>query len=179
MLSLLRQRRSVRVFKDKLVDSATIDILVECLLRSPSSRNIRPWEFIIVTDKSLLNTLSASKEYGSAFLAQAPLGIVVCASEQASDVWVEDCSIASTIVQLAAESMGLGACWIQIRKRKHNFRRSSEEFVRENLGIPTDIRVESIIAVGHPAEHKTPHPAESLLMNKVHFNDFTQSYEGK
>lgn len=177
MLSLLRQRRSIRIFKDKTIDPVFMDTLVECLLRSPSSRNIRPWEFIVVTDKALLDTLSRAKQHGSSFLSQAAAGIVVCAREHASDVWIEDCSIASTVVQLSAEAMGLGACWIQIRNRAHDQQTGSEEFIRNHLNIPDTLRVDSIIAIGHPAEKKAPHPIESLLYEKVHMNDFNRPYE--
>lgn len=177
MLSLLRQRRSIRAFENRPLDSATIRTLVECILRSPSSRNIRPWEFVVVTDKSLLCTLADSKQHGSSFLSQAPLGVIVCAHEHASDVWIEDCSIASIVVQLSAESMGLGACWIQIRKRNHDAATSSEEFIRKHAHIPETLRVESIIAIGYPAENKAPHAVESLLHEKVHMNDFNQPYQ--
>ena len=51
----------------------------------------------------------------------APLGVVVCADSSKCDVWVEDASIATIFLHLAATSMGLGSCWLQIRKRMLHF----------------------------------------------------------
>jgi len=84
---------------------------------APSSRSRRPWEFIAVTDKEKLEKLSKIREHSSDFLAGAPLGIVVVANPKTCDVWIEDSSIAAIIIQLSAQSLGLGSCWIQVRER--------------------------------------------------------------
>src|SRR5574340_493146 len=115
MMNLVRKRRSIRTYTREPVDRESLDLLVEAMLRSPSSRNRQPWEFVIVDDPQLLSKLSEAKEHGSGFLQNAPLGIVVCADSAKSDVWVEDCSIAAILVQMVAQSLGLGSCWIQIR----------------------------------------------------------------
>src|SRR3989304_1257735 len=117
MIDLLRKRRSIRVYEDRKIEFEKIEILKEALVRSPSSRSINPWEFIFVDEKELLQKLSQAKEHGSEFLEDAAVGIVVCGDEKRSDVWVEDCSIASILVQMVAQSIGLGSCWIQIRNR--------------------------------------------------------------
>jgi septum formation protein len=54
---------------------------------------------------------------GAAFLADAAMAVVVMADPLASDVWIEDASIASIMIQLQAEDLGLGSCWIQVRER--------------------------------------------------------------
>jgi nitroreductase len=152
MMDLLRMRRSIRKYKDKDIDPRTIDDLKEAVLRAPSSRGINPWRFFFVTDRELLSRLSKAKEHGSDFIKGAPLGVVICADERESDVWVEDCSIASIILQLAGLSLGLGSCWIQIRNRSYSRDRSSEDYVREVLGLPQGLKVESMIAFGYPDE---------------------------
>ena len=113
--SLIQKRRSIRKFQEKPVENEKIEILIEAALRSPSSRGHNPWEFVVVTERDSLEKLSSAKIHGSEFLKNAPLGMVVCADEDKCDVWVEDCSIASTFIFLASESLGLGSCWIQIR----------------------------------------------------------------
>ncbi|MCU0593341.1 MAG: nitroreductase family protein [Desulfobacterales bacterium] len=118
-MSLIRKRRSIRRFLDKPVEKEKLDLLVEAGLRAPSSRGVNPWHFVVVTDREMLNRLSQSKEHGSAFLKHAAAGIVVCADATKSDVWVEDASIATTVIHLAAASLDLGSCWIQIRERMH------------------------------------------------------------
>jgi nitroreductase len=172
MIELLRKRRSIRKYTGKAIDKVSLDLLIETLLRSPSSLNNRPWEFVIVDKPELLSKLSKAKEYGATFLEKASLGIVVCADSTKSDVWVEDCSIASILVQLTAESLGLGNCWIQIRKRNYSENETSEKYVQEILGIPEHIKVESIISIGWPDETRKSVPKSSLDYGKIRYNYF-------
>jgi nitroreductase len=167
MLDLLRTRRSIRRYKDKAIEPEKIVLLKEAALRAPSSRGLNPWRFVFVTDKARLEALSRAKEHGSDFLQGAALGVVVCADQRESDVWIEDCSIASIILHLTAHSLGLGSCWIQIRNRMHNPGKSSEDYVKEVLDLPKNIKVESIISIGYPDEELPPVPAEDLEGQKI------------
>ncbi len=166
-MDLLRMRRSIRKYKEMDIDPRTIDDLKEAALRAPSSRGINPWRFVFVTDREVLSRLSRAKEHGSDFIEGARLGVVVCAEEKESDVWVEDCSIASIILQLAGLSLGLGSCWIQIRNRSYSRDRSSEDYVREVLGLPQGLKVESMIAFGYPDEDPEPVPGDQLEYGKI------------
>jgi nitroreductase len=89
----------------------------------------------------------------SAFLAEAPLDIVVCGRK---DVWdlPYDTSAAIENMLLMVTALGLGACWviapcIDIR---------DEERLKGLLGVPEGLKVVSIIAVGHPARYPRPRP---------------------
>src|SRR5690606_35037540 len=106
------------------------------------------------------------------FLEDAPLGIVVLAHENESDVWVEDASIASIIMQLEAQALGLGSCWIQIRNRMYDDTKTSEKYIRDVLSIPDGIRVESIISIGYPDEEKSPHSEDELDYDKIYINRY-------
>lgn len=172
MIELLRKRRSIRKFTARPVEPEKIAILTEALLRAPSSRNIDPWEFIVVDDQSLLQQLATAKQHGSDFLKGAPLGIVICADSTKSDVWVEDCSIAAILAQLTALSLGLGSCWIQIRNRSRKGGGSSEVFIQQLLGIPAHIKVECMIAVGYPAEMRQGLPFSKLRKEKIKSNHY-------
>jgi nitroreductase len=171
-LSLAKKRRSIRRYLDKPVEPEKIDRLIEAALRAPSSRGFNPWEFVVVTDPALLEKLSKAKPHGASFLKDASLGIVVCADPEKCDVWIEDASIASIYIHLAAESLELGSCWIQIRKRMHDQTKSAEGYIRELLNIPDNLNIESMIAVGYPAEKKSPHSKEDLQYKKVHYNGY-------
>jgi nitroreductase len=172
VIDILRTRRSIRKYEKKAIHKESLEILKEALLRCPSSRGINPWMFVFVDDPGLLGLLAKAKEHGSSFLKDAALGIVVCGDETQSDVWVEDCSIASIVVQLTAQALGFGSCWIQIRKRPHSQDRTAEEYIQETLGIPQHLKVESIISIGYPAEIKKPIPAEQLEYEKIKYNKF-------
>jgi len=169
-LSLVQKRRSIRRYLDKPVEPEKVDRLIEAALRAPSSRGFNPWNFVVVTDSVLLEKLSKAKPHGASFLKDASLGIAVCADPEKCDVWIEDASIASIYIHLAAESMDLGSCWIQIRKRMHDQTKTAEQYIRELLNIPENFNVESMIAIGYPAETKSPHSKEDLQYEKVHYN---------
>jgi nitroreductase len=175
-ISLIQKRRSIRKFLDKPIEAEKIDVLLEAALRAPSSRGLNPWEFIVVADRNLLEKLALAKKHGSTFLKNAPLGIVVYADPQKCDVWIEDASIASIFIHLAAESLGLGSCWIQIRERMHDGQKSSQEYITDILNIPAKMRVESIIAIGYPDETLPPHEKEELLYEKVHRDIYGRPY---
>ena len=168
----IQKRRSIRKFTEKPVEKEKRDIILEAALWSPSSMGRDPWEFIVVDDKEILDKLSKAKPHGSVFLKGAALGIVVCADINKSDVWIEDTSIASTHIYLAAESLGLGACWIQIRKRNYSDDMTSGQYVASVLNLPEDTEVLSIIAMGYPAEEKSPHKKESLKYDRIHMNGY-------
>lgn len=176
MIELLRKRRSIRTYTGEPVSRQAQELLIEALLRSPSSRNNNPWEFVVVDDRELLAKLSRAKEHGSAFLKHAALGIVVCADSTKSDVWVEDCSIASILVQTVALSLGLGSCWIQIRNRRHDAQTTAEAYIRELLGLPEQIVVQSIISIGHPGEARQPLPADKLEYGKIRHNHYSVTW---
>jgi len=124
----------------------------------------------VVDDPNLLDKLSNAKPQGSAFIKNAPLGIVVCADPERSSVWVEDASIACIFIQLTAESLGLGSCWIQIRDRMHDQKTPAEAYIADVLSIPKKLKVEAMIAIGYPDEQKAPRPKEDLQYGKVHQN---------
>lgn len=176
MLELLKKRRSIRKYQAKPLSRQEIEKLIKAALMSPSSRGLKPWEFVIVTNPDMLQQLSLSKTHGSSFLKSAALGIVVLADPNKCDVWIEDASIASVILHLTAESMNLGSCWIQIRKRLHDDNQTAEEYVRRLLNIPDYYCVESIIAIGYPAESKPPVNDADLSLAKVHDDTFGKAY---
>lgn len=175
MLPLLRNRRSIRKFEPRPIEEEKVGLLTEALLRSPSSRGLQPWEFIVVSDPGLLKQLATAKEHGCAFLKDAAMAVVVGADPEQCDVWVEDCAVASTILQLTASDLGLGSCWVQIRKRLHGDGSSAEGFVRQLLDLPQAFRVATIIGIGYAAESKEGHPVEVLPAHKVHRNRYRQS----
>ncbi len=89
----------------------------------------------------------------SAFLAEAPVSIVVCGRK---DVWDLPYDTAAAIenMLLMVTALGLGACWviapcIDIR---------DEERLKDLLGVPEGLKIVSIVAVGHPARYPRPRP---------------------
>ena len=172
MIELLRKRRSIRVYQNIKIEQEKLEILKEAALRSPSSKNINPWEFIFVDEEEKISRLKDCKPHGIMPLKTAPLAIVVCADETKNDVWIEDCSIASILLQLTAQSLGLGSCWIQIRNRMQTDELSSEKYIQDLLGIPENFRLLSIVTAGYPARQREGKPFKELQFEKIRVNKF-------
>lgn len=102
----------------------------------------------------------------------AALAVVVLADPLASDVWIEDASIASIYIQLQAEDLGLGSCWIQVRERFTSDDVPADEYVREVLDIPLQLQVLSIIAIGHKGMERKPFDEKHLQWEKIHINKY-------
>lgn len=172
MLDILRQRRSVRDFSDQPLAAETIDLLREAVLRAPTSRNRKPWQFIFVEQKDIIERLAQSKSHGTRFMQSARLALVIAADPEVSDVWIEDCAIAAITAQYAAESLGLKSCWGQLRLRAHDEETSASEFVKELLGIPERFEVPIIVGFGYPLQDVEGHPREQLSWDKLHRDRF-------
>jgi nitroreductase len=100
----------------------------------------------------------------SAFMAEAPVNIVVCGKK---DVWDTpyDTSAAIENILLMVSALGLGACWviapcIDIR---------DEERIKAYLNIPEGFKAVSILSIGHPARAHRPRPR--LPLNELVFNE--------
>lgn len=171
-LELLKNRRSCRRFTDEPVSQESVANIMRAALMSPSGHRINPWEFVLVEDKETLRQLSVSKAAGAQLLEGAAMAVVVIADTEKSDVWVEDCSIATILMQLAAEEEGLGSCWVQIRLRKDADGASAEENVRSLLGLPMNYAVLSIVAIGHKERESKPFDEEKMQWEKLHIERF-------
>lgn len=169
---LVKTRRSMRKFNDQLIDADDVATILKAALMSPSSKGKHAWQFVVVDDAAMLGQLATCKTVGSDFLAGASLAIVVIGEPQESDVWIEDCAVATTVMLYQAEDLGLGACWIQLRERFAPDGTPSAEVVRELLGIPADLQPLTIVALGHKGMERKPFNEERLLWEKVHLHLF-------
>lgn len=169
---LIKRRRSMRKFTGEELTQDEVVSLLKAALMSPTSKRSNSWQFVVVDDKSTLELLSKCKEAGASFLKDAAVGIVVLGDPLASDVWIEDASVASIMIQLQAEDLGLGSCWIQVRERYTATGMSADEFVHGVLDIPLQLQVLSIIAVGHKGMERKPFDEGKLQWEKIHLNKY-------
>ena len=171
-LELIKQRRSMRKFTDEELTQDEVAMLMKAALMAPTSKRSNSWQFIVVDDKETLQRLAGCKAQASQFIADAPLAVVVMADPLSSDVWIEDAAIASIYIQLQAEDLGLGSCWVQVRNRVTAEGTPSDEYVREVLDIPLQLQVLSIIAIGHKGMERKPFNEEHLQWEKIHLNKY-------
>lgn len=172
MIDLLLKRRSTRDFTTKIIEPEKRERLIQAALLSPTAKNLHSCEIIVIEDKNMLQKLSASKPHGGKFLENAAMGIVVIGNTDKTDVWVEDAAIAATNIQMEAESLELGSCWIQIRGRNYSNDKSAGEHIRELLKIPSNYDVVSIIALGYKASASIDYSLEDIDKSRVHLEIF-------
>ncbi len=159
---LVRKRRSVRRFEDRPVSSEMVDTLLEVAHWAPSAGNRQPWHFYVVEDASLREQL-VDVAKGQAFVAEAPVTIVVCADpERSAERYEErgrtlycfqDTAAAIQNILLAVEHLGLGACWIGA---------FDEDKCTKVLSLPSHLRPIAMIPVGYPAQQPRVRPRRPL-----------------
>ncbi|NDV65029.1 nitroreductase family protein [Bacteroides sp. 224] len=169
---LIKKRRSTRKFTKQELSQEEVVLLLKAALMSPTSKRTNAWQFIVVDDKETLQKLAHCKEHSASFIADAALAIVVTADPLVSDVWIEDASIASIMIQLQAEDMGLGSCWVQVRERFTASGISADEYVHNLLELPLQLQVLSVIAIGHKEVERKPFNEEHLQWEKIHINKY-------
>ena len=155
-IQVIEKRRTHRKYSDKPVDREILDAIVRVAQTAPSSRNSKSTAFMIIEDKDTLDALSQMRDYGSALLSGAPAAIVVLGDETKTDLWVDNCAISATFVQLAVTAMDLVSCWVHCngrpRLKAEPEGAKAEDYVRELLGIKEGLRPYCVVAIGYPVE---------------------------
>lgn len=172
LLQIMKSRRSIRKYTGDEIPAEKVNMILQAGLLAPSSKNIRPVEFIVVEDKATLKKLARSKQFGAGMLASASCAIVVIADASKADAWVEDCSLAMGYMLLMAENLGLGACWVQERLRKTLRGQESGTYVKDALEIPEGYEVEAILSLGVFEKAEEPRDWNETEMSKVHWEKF-------
>lgn len=150
-LDIIFARRSIRAYTGEPLTDGEIRSLLEAGMSAPSSRNRRPWEFVVVLRRETLDRLAEAHPHGK-MLFQAAAAIAVCGRpEVAPDYWIQDCAAATENILVAAAGLGLGAVWLGCHPRAERV-----EAIKKVLGIPEEIGVLSLISLGRPAESKEP-----------------------
>lgn len=171
---LLLSRHSIRRYTQQAIAPEDVKLILEAALLAPTSKNSRSWQFVVVEDKDMLDRLALCKPAGAVPLSRCPLAVVVCGDSTVSDPWVEDASIAAAYMQLQAEDLGLGSCWVQVRGRFTADDIPSEEYVQQLLGIPETVSVLCIMTFGHKDEVRKPVDPSKLFWEKVHIGSWRQ-----
>ena len=151
LIQTIFARRSIRAYRPEPVGEEDIKTLLEAAMAAPSGSNLKPWHFVVVTQREALDELARVHPYGK-MLAHAPLCIAVCGDRDVSErYWVQDCSAATENLLLAAAALGLGAVWLGVHPKPERV-----EPISKALGVPENVTPLNLISIGHPAEEKAP-----------------------
>lgn len=171
MLEIIRRRRSVRSYLKKEVETEKLNEVLKAAMFSPTARNLRPWEFVVVRDSEKKRELSVATPYAS-FAKDAPVVIVICYDMRKGRRFKEDCSLCAENIYLEATNQGLGTCFIQIADGTEADAGNPEEYVKRVLAIPDDYRVQCLLPIGYPAKQPEPHKDEEFEMSRIHYERF-------
>ncbi len=169
---LISNRRSIRKYTEDPLFPHEVEQIIKAALMAPSSKHSNPWQFVLVENKETLKKLSYCKSSGCSFVADCSLAIVVLADPLRSTAYIEDASIAATYIQLQAEDLGLGSCWIQVKGRETEAGQDSEDYIRDLLNIPMQMSVGCIISIGRKEKPGKPFDEDKLEWEKIHLEAY-------
>ena len=150
MITAIESRRSIRKFQANMpMTKDHLDQLIKAAMHAPSACNSRPWEFIAVTNREVLNEIARVHPYAKMCLTAAAAIIVVAVPQTGmpEGYFPQDCGAATQNILLEAASMGLGTCWCGVYPRKERMESLAEIFSIKEPKIPFNV-----IAIGVPDE---------------------------
>ena len=159
---IISRRRSTRKFLPTPVERERLERVVEMALQAPSSRNSRSTRFMIVQNPDLLEKMSRMRDYGSAFMKDAAAAILVMGDKRATDLWIDNCAISATTLQLAVVDEGLASCWVHVNDRPclqaEPVGRKADDYQRELLDLPEHYGILCAVALGYSDFEPKPLP---------------------
>jgi nitroreductase len=156
----IKDRRSIRTYKDEDIPKDRLDKLMEAARLAPSAGNRQIWKFIVVENEQIKKQLVTACN-NQAFVGTASL--VIAGIGDSDQKWHQvDLAIALEHIVLEAVELGLGSCWIGA---------FNEEEVKRILKIPQDKKVVALLTVGIPDESPAARPRKAQE-EIVAFNEY-------
>lgn len=160
------ERRSIRNYIDKPIPKEDIEKILRAGMSAPSAGNERPWQFIVLDDKNIMEGITKLHPY-SQMLKQASHAIVICGDMNFNrynvDYWVEDCSAAAENMLIMAQSLGIGSVWLGVYPTADRV-----QGIKGYLKLPENVIPFSIVSLGYPAEKKNTQDRYDAV--RVHWN---------
>jgi len=157
VIEAIRKRYSCRAYQEKSIEREKLDSIFEAARLAPSAKNTQDWRFVVVTDSQTKRRVAQTTNRPEVF---EKAGAIIAACSNSDEVMrcgqaigPIDVAIALEHICLQATELGLGTCWIG------SF---YPEKVRQILGIPDDIVIIELMAVGYPADSR-PQPKRETI----------------
>lgn len=165
-MDAILERRSIRKYTGKPVSKENIEQILRAGMSAPSAGNERPWQFIVLDDKSIMDGITKIHPY-SQMLKEASHAIVICGDmnlkKYNEDYWVEDCSAAAENMIIMAQELGIGSVWLGVYPTSDRV-----EQIKKFLNLPDNVVPFSIVSLGYPAEKKDV--PDRYDASRVHWN---------
>jgi nitroreductase len=139
-------RRNVREFADRPIPDADLERVLEAGRIAPSSQNLQPWDFVVVTDREMLRALSGVWR-GGGHIAHAAAAIALVIPDEREPRARErnrfDIGQATIQMMIAGADRGIGTGHSAI---------GDQDLARSVLGVPEDKLVAFVLDLGYPAD---------------------------
>lgn len=143
-IEAINKRRSVRSYTGASIPREDLLQIVDAGRQAASGNNRQPWEFIIVTDREMIERLKVA-----ALWMEHAAAIIAVILDPSSRWWLEDGSAAVENMLIAATALGYGSCWLE------GYTLEREDEFKALLGVPVEKRLFTLVPVGVPAEWPT------------------------
>ena len=165
-LDFIFSRRSIRKFQEKKIDKAILQDILEAAAAVPSAMCRDPWRFLVIENKETIFKISEILPNGK-FMVDAPMVILVLGDIKESHIesesyMLQDCTASIQNILLAANALGLGACWCGVHPREERV-----GGLKKLFEFPENIIPVGAIILGYSAEEKEPR--SRFDANKVHY----------
>lgn len=167
VLDNIATRTSIRDYEARPVEKEKVEKMLRAAMAAPTAMNKQPWHFVVVDQRSVLDSL-ADANPNAKMLLKAPLAIVVCGDMDkvieggGRDFWIQDASAATENLLLAAHAMGLGAVWTGAYPSEER-----SKAISATLSLPDNLVPLNMIVIGYPAEH--PQPKDKFKEENITF----------
>ena len=156
-------RRSIRRYETRKIEEEKVQKILKAAMYAPSARNTQSWQFLVITDRKILDELRKVHPYAG-MLAEAPLAILICGDKslEPNEGYLNtNCSAATQNILLAAYALGLGSVWLGVYPREERI-----TAIADALKLPKNILPISLVAIGYSAEK--PNNPERFLPERIH-----------
>ena len=143
-LEAMRKRRSVRQYTGDPIPREDLETIVDAGRLAATGYNRQPWDFIVVTDREMIDRLKVVARWMDKAGA-----IIAVALDPSSRFWLEDGSAAVENMLIASTALGYGSCWLEGKTL------TREEEFKELLNVPEEKRLLTLVPIGVPVEWPT------------------------
>ena len=159
-LQAIRKRRSVRRYTGEPIPRKDLETIVDAGRFAPSGLNVQPWDFIVVTERDVIEQLKVASRW-----MEKAGAIIAVVLDPTSRWWREDGSAAIENILIASTALGYGSCWLQ------GYTEPMEEELKNMLGVPEEKRLLTLIPIGVPA--KWPTGKKKPLEEVIHWEKYS------
>lgn len=158
-LETIRKRRTVRNFTGAAIPRADLETIVDAGRLAASGYNRQPWDFIVVTNRGMIEQLKIAAQW-----MEKAGAIIAVVLDPATKYWLEDGSAAVQNMLVAATALGYGSCWLE------GYTLPLEGQFKALLGVPDDKRLLTLVPIGVPVEW--PMKEKKPLEQVIHWEKF-------